>query len=80
MATDRTANVIWQGDLASGSGTIESVTSGVLEDSVFVGVALRGAERRRAGGADRGRLGSCFSMACRRAWQGGTPPSASTSR
>ena len=30
MATDRTANVVWQGDLASGGGTIESVTSGAL--------------------------------------------------
>jgi osmotically inducible protein OsmC len=30
MATDRTANVVWQGDLATGGGTIESVTSGVL--------------------------------------------------
>jgi osmotically inducible protein OsmC len=30
MATERRANVTWQGDLMSGSGTIESVTSGVL--------------------------------------------------
>ena len=28
MATDRTANVVWQGDLQNGSGTIEQVTSG----------------------------------------------------
>ena len=27
MATDRTANVVWQGDLMNGGGTIESVTS-----------------------------------------------------
>jgi osmotically inducible protein OsmC len=30
MATDRTANVVWQGDLQNGSGTIETVTSGAL--------------------------------------------------
>jgi lipoyl-dependent peroxiredoxin len=30
MATDRKAEVIWQGDLQNGSGTIESVTSGAL--------------------------------------------------
>ena len=30
MATERRAQVTWQGDLMSGSGTIESVTSGVL--------------------------------------------------
>ena len=30
MATDRRADVVWQGDLLNGSGTIESVTSGAL--------------------------------------------------
>ena len=30
MATERKASVTWQGDLMSGHGTIESVTSGVL--------------------------------------------------
>jgi osmotically inducible protein OsmC len=30
MATDRKAEVTWHGDLMSGSGTIDSVTSGVL--------------------------------------------------
>ena len=30
MATDRRAEVIWQGDLLHGSGTITSVTSGAL--------------------------------------------------
>ena len=30
MATERRAQVTWKGDLMSGSGTIESVTSGVL--------------------------------------------------
>jgi lipoyl-dependent peroxiredoxin len=30
MATERRANVTWQGDLMSGSGTIDSVTSSVL--------------------------------------------------
>ena len=30
MATDRTASVVWQGDLVNGGGTIENVTSGAL--------------------------------------------------
>ena len=30
MATDRTASVVWQGDLVNGSGTIQEVTSGAL--------------------------------------------------
>ena len=30
MATERKASVTWQGDLMSGEGTIETVTSGVL--------------------------------------------------
>ena len=32
MATERKAEVTWHGDLMSGSGTITSVTSGVLAD------------------------------------------------
>jgi osmotically inducible protein OsmC len=30
VATDRKAEVVWQGDLMNGSGTIQSVTSGAL--------------------------------------------------
>jgi len=30
VATDRTANVVWQGDLLNGSGTIEQVPSGAF--------------------------------------------------
>jgi len=30
VATDRTAEVVWQGDLLHGSGTIQSTTSGAL--------------------------------------------------
>ncbi|MFL5926397.1 MAG: OsmC family peroxiredoxin [Gaiellaceae bacterium] len=30
MATDRKAEVLWQGDLMNGSGTIQQVTSGAL--------------------------------------------------
>jgi lipoyl-dependent peroxiredoxin len=30
VATERTASVVWQGDLINGSGTIEDVTSGAL--------------------------------------------------
>ena len=32
MAADRTASVTWTGDLMSGKGTIDSVTSGVLSN------------------------------------------------
>ena len=31
MATDRKADVVWQGDLMNGSGTIQQVTSGALD-------------------------------------------------
>ena len=31
MATDRKADVVWQGDLVNGSGTIHQVTSGALD-------------------------------------------------
>ncbi len=30
MATERRAEVVWQGDLMNGSGTIESATSGAI--------------------------------------------------
>jgi osmotically inducible protein OsmC len=30
VAADRTANVVWRGDLTNGSGTIQDVTSGAL--------------------------------------------------
>jgi osmotically inducible protein OsmC len=30
MATERSAEVVWQGDLQNGAGTIETVTSGAL--------------------------------------------------
>ena len=30
MATDRKADVTWQGDLMSGSGRVDSVTSGAI--------------------------------------------------
>jgi osmotically inducible protein OsmC len=32
MATSRKAEVIWQGDLMSGSGSVDSVTSGAVSD------------------------------------------------
>jgi lipoyl-dependent peroxiredoxin len=31
VATDRKADVVWQGDLMNGSGTIQQVTSGALD-------------------------------------------------
>lgn len=77
MATDRTANVVWKGDLASGSGTIESVTSGV-----FGGLGVSWASRANEpdGQTSPEELiaaawASCFSMALSSGLaKGGTPP------
>ncbi len=77
MAANRTANVVWQGDLLTGGGTIESVTS-----AAFGGLAVSWASRSEepngltspeeliaAGWA------SCFSMALSSGLaKGGTPP------
>src|SRR5476651_1703938 len=77
MATDRTANVVWKGDLASGSGTIESVTSGA-----FGGLGVSWASRAEEpnGHTSPEELiaaawASCFSMALSSGLaKGGTPP------
>jgi osmotically inducible protein OsmC len=65
MATERRANVTWQGDLMSGSGTIDSVTSGVLG-----GLAVNWASRSGEPGGNTSpeeliaaAHAACFSMA-----------------
>ena len=65
MATERRAQVIWQGDLMSGSGTIESVTSGVLGD---LPVSWRSRSEEPGGKTSPEELiaaahAACFSMA-----------------
>ena len=77
MATDRKAEVTWTGDLMSGSGTIDSVTSGVLPE-----LAVSWASRSEApnGKTSPEELiaaawASCFAMALSHGLaQGGTPP------
>ena len=57
MATDRKAEVTWQGDLMSGNGRIDSVTSGAF-GGLDVSWPARSEEPERKdqpGGADRGR-------------------------
>ena len=47
MATDRKAEVVWQGDLVGGAGRIESVDQwGDRAARRLLGSALRGAERQ----------------------------------
>ena len=55
MATERSASVVWQGDLLNGSGTIAAAPSGAFGAARrLVGVARRGAERQdEPRGADR---------------------------
>ena len=65
MATERRAQVTWQGDLMSGSGTIDSVTSGVLSD---LGVSWASRSEDPGGKTSPEELiaaahATCFSMA-----------------
>jgi osmotically inducible protein OsmC len=65
MATERRAQVTWQGDLMSGSGTIDSVTSGVLSD---LGVSWAARSEEPGGKTSPEELiaaahATCFSMA-----------------
>ena len=77
MAADRTANVVWLGDLASGSGTIESVTSGVF-GGLGVSWATRAEEPNGQTSPEEliaAAWASCFSMALSSGLaKGGTPP------
>jgi osmotically inducible protein OsmC len=65
MATNRTANVTWHGDIGSGGGTIDSVTSGV-----FAGLGVSWATRSEEPNGQTSpeeliaaAWASCFSMA-----------------
>ena len=59
MATERKAEVVWQGDLLTGGGTIEQRHERRLRPARrLVGGALGGAERQdEPGGADRRGVG-----------------------
>ena len=76
MATERKAEVVWQGDLMNGSGTIGASTSGAFGPlDVSWAFARRGAERQdEPGGADRRRVGVVLrDGALERAREGGQP-------
>ena len=77
MATDRRADVVWQGDLMSGSGQITSVTSGVLPE---LAVSWAARTEQPGGKTSPEELiaaahASCFSMALSNVLaKGGNPP------
>jgi osmotically inducible protein OsmC len=77
MATDRKAEVVWQGDLMSGGGTIESVTSGAL-GPLDVSWASRSEEPNGKTSPEEliaAAWASCFSMALSAGLaKGGNPP------
>ncbi|HEV8460560.1 MAG TPA: OsmC family protein [Gaiellaceae bacterium] len=65
MAADRKANVVWQGDLMNGSGTITDVTSGAL-GSLDVSWASRSEDPNGKTSPEEliaAAWASCFSMA-----------------
>ena len=65
MATDRTSEVVWQGDLMNGGGTIESVTSGAF-GPLDVSWAARSEEPNGKTSPEEliaAAWASCFSMA-----------------
>jgi lipoyl-dependent peroxiredoxin len=77
MATDRKAEVVWQGDLMSGGGTIESVTSGAFAP-LDVSWAARSEEPNGKTSPEEliaAAWASCFSMALSAGLaKGGNPP------
>jgi osmotically inducible protein OsmC len=77
MATDRKAEVVWQGDLMSGSGTIENVTSGAIP-ALEVSWASRSEEPNGKTSPEEliaAAWASCFSMALSAGLaKGGNPP------
>jgi osmotically inducible protein OsmC len=77
MATDRKAEVVWQGDLMNGSGTIENVTSGAL-GALDVSWASRSEEPNGKTSPEEliaAAWASCFSMALSNGLaKGGNPP------
>jgi lipoyl-dependent peroxiredoxin len=77
MATDRTANVVWQGDLMSGSGTIAQVPSGAF-GPLDVSWASRAEEPNGKTSPEEliaASWASCFAMALSNGLaKAGTPP------
>jgi lipoyl-dependent peroxiredoxin len=77
MATDRTANVVWQGDLMSGSGTIAQVPSGAF-GPLEVSWASRAEEPNGKTSPEEliaASWASCFAMALSNGLaKAGTPP------
>jgi osmotically inducible protein OsmC len=65
MATDRTANVTWHGDLMSGSGRVDSATSGAIGglDVDWRARSEDGAEKTSPEELIAAAEASCFSMA-----------------
>ena len=77
MATDRKAEVVWQGDLMNGSGTIESVTSGALGPLDVTWAARSGDPGGHTSPEEliAAAWAACFSMALSHGLaQAGTPP------
>jgi len=77
VATDRKAEVVWQGDLLHGGGTIEKVTSGAL-GPLDVSWASRSEEPKGRTSPEEliaAAWASCFSMALSNGLaQAGNPP------
>ena len=77
MATDRKAEVVWQGDLMNGSGTIQQVTSGAL-DPLDVSWASRSEDPNGRTSPEEliaAAWASCFAMALSHGLaQGGNAP------
>jgi lipoyl-dependent peroxiredoxin len=77
VATDRKADVIWQGDLLNGSGTIQNVTSGAL-GALDVSWPSRSEEANGRTSPEEliaAAWAACFSMALSNGLaQGGHPP------
>ena len=77
MATDRTANVVWHGDLMNGSGTIAQVPSGAF-GPLDVSWASRAEEPNGKTSPEEliaAAWASCFAMALSAGLaKGGTPP------
>jgi len=77
MATDRKAEVVWQGDLMNGGGTIETVTSGAF-GPLDVSWASRSEEPNGKTSPEEliaAAWASCFSMALSAGLaKAGTPP------
>ena len=77
MATDRRADVVWQGDLMNGSGKIGSVTSGALPELDVTWASRSGDAAGKTSPEEliAAAHASCFSMALANGLaQGGNPP------